>query len=69
MKNFIRIESSKVENKKFLENMINNVCVSEIDYTCTKYLCRLFRYINHNKKLKEMGINIYFQNINVYNLK
>jgi site-specific DNA recombinase len=52
-----------------LENMINKVCTGEIDYILTKSLSRLSRNVLDTliiiRKLKERGINMYFENENL----
>ncbi|WP_037373180.1 recombinase family protein [Anaerovorax odorimutans] len=51
-----------------LEKMINKACAGEIDYILTKSLSRLSRNILDTliiiRKLKERGINMYFENEN-----
>ena len=52
-----------------LENMINKACAGEIDYILTKSLSRLSRNVLDTltiiRKLKERGINMYFENENL----
>lgn len=53
--------------------MINKDCVGEIDYILTKSLCRLSRNVFDTliiiRKLKERGINMYFENENLNLIK
>lgn len=56
-----------------LENMINKACTGEIDYILTKSLSRLSRNVLDTliiiKKLKERGINMYFENENLNSIE
>lgn len=56
-----------------LENMINKACAGEIDYILTKSLSRLSRNVLDTliiiRKLKERGINMYFENENLNSIE
>lgn len=52
-----------------LENMINKACAGEIDYILTKSLSRLSRNVTIIRKLKERGINMYFENENLNSIE
>lgn len=56
-----------------LENMINRACAGEIDYILTKSLSRLSRNVLDTliiiRKLKERGINMYFENENLNSIE
>lgn len=56
-----------------LEKMINKACVGEIDYILTKSLGRLSRNVLDTliiiRKLKERGINMYFENENLNSIE
>ena len=56
-----------------LENMINKACAGEIDYILTKSLSRLSRNVLDTliiiRKLKERGINMYFENDNLNSIE
>lgn len=56
-----------------LENMINKACSGEIDYILTKSLSRLSRNVLDTliiiRKLKERGINMYFENENLNSIE
>ena len=55
-----------------LEKMINKACAGEIDYILAKSLSRLSRNVLDTliiiRKLKERGINMYFENENLTRL-
>lgn len=56
-----------------LEDMINKACAGEIDYILTKSLSRLSRNVLDTliiiRKLKERGINMYFENENLNSIE
>lgn len=56
-----------------LENMINKACAGEIDHILTKSLSRLSRNVLDTliiiRKLKERGINMYFENENLNSIE
>ncbi len=56
-----------------LEEMINKACAGEIDYILTKSLSRLSRNVLNTliiiRKLKERGINMYFENENLNSIE
>ncbi len=56
-----------------LEDMINKTCSGEIDYILTKSLSRLSRNVLDTliiiRKLKERGINMYFENENLNSIE
>lgn len=56
-----------------LENMINRACAGEIDYILIKFLSRLSRNVLDTliiiRKLKERGINMYFENENLNSIE
>lgn len=56
-----------------LESMINKACAGEIDYILTKSISRLSRNVLDTliiiRKLKERGINMYFENENLNSIE
>jgi len=56
-----------------LQDMINKACTGEIDYILTKSLSRLSRNVLDTliiiRKLKERGINMYFENENLNSIE
>lgn len=56
-----------------LEDMLNKACAGEIDYILTKSLSRLSRNVLDTliiiRKLKERGINMYFENENLNSIE